>query len=293
MPFYLQHTIGGTSNIRSLHDAPLGGDGTAATLRAFANHRFRDNHLLLLQSEYRWNVWGPVDATVFVESGKAVSRRADLDFSGLKTDYGFSLNLVRADRTRRANRFRFWRRRRLACLRQPGRLTAVMTRFVSLVGVLLVSGCALNTSQTLSQREMAELWQEPADLQQRNLLYGPGGRRCFPMPLRATPFWKSTRPDSARATMSAIHRGARGASSSVPNRRPRSSSRACCGPSGTTSLPPTTFRSGPQRERPDDGPVGRALPSEDRRPRRTSVSGPGTTTPSSARVLSRVCSYSW
>ena len=96
VPFYLQHTIGGTSNIRSLHDAPLGGDGTAATLRAFANHRFRDNHLLLLQSEYRLNVWGPVDATVFVESGKAVSRRADLDFSRLKTDYGFSLNLVRA-----------------------------------------------------------------------------------------------------------------------------------------------------------------------------------------------------
>ena len=103
VPFYLQHTIGGTSNIRSLHDAPLGGDGTAGTLRAFANHRFRDNHLVLLQSEYRWNVWGPVDATVFVESGKAVSRRSDLDLSGLTSDYGFSLNLVRADWTCRAH----------------------------------------------------------------------------------------------------------------------------------------------------------------------------------------------
>ena len=96
VPFYLQHTIGGTSNIRSLHDAPLGGDGTAGTLRAFANHRFRDNHLVLLQSEYRWNVWGPIDATVFVEAGKAVARRSDLDFSDLASDYGFSLNLVRA-----------------------------------------------------------------------------------------------------------------------------------------------------------------------------------------------------
>ncbi len=96
VPFFLQHTIGGTSNIRSLHDAPLGGDGTAATLRAFANHRFRDNHLMLLQSEYRWNVWGPVDATVFAESGKAVRRRSELDFSDLATGYGFSLNLVRA-----------------------------------------------------------------------------------------------------------------------------------------------------------------------------------------------------
>jgi hypothetical protein len=96
VPFYLQHTIGGTSNIRSLHDAPLGGDGTAATLRAFSNHRFRDHHLVLLQSEYRWSVWGPVDATVFVEAGKAVGRRSDLDLSGLKSAYGFSLNMVRA-----------------------------------------------------------------------------------------------------------------------------------------------------------------------------------------------------
>jgi hypothetical protein len=96
VPFYLQHTIGGTSNIRSLHEAPLGGDYTAATLRAFANHRFRDNHLVLLQSEYRWSLWGPVDATVFLESGKAVNRRSELNLSDLKSDYGFSLNLVRA-----------------------------------------------------------------------------------------------------------------------------------------------------------------------------------------------------
>jgi len=55
-----------------------------------------------------------------------------------------------------------------------------MTRILSLVGVLLVSGCALNTRQALSQREVAELWQEPADLQERNLLYGPGGRAQLP-----------------------------------------------------------------------------------------------------------------
>ena len=55
-----------------------------------------------------------------------------------------------------------------------------MTRFVPLVGVLFLSGCALNASQTLSQREMAELWQEPVDLQERNLLYGPGGRALLP-----------------------------------------------------------------------------------------------------------------
>jgi hypothetical protein len=55
-----------------------------------------------------------------------------------------------------------------------------MARLVPLLAVLLLSGCALNAAQTLSQRERAELWQEPADLQERNLIYGPGGRALFP-----------------------------------------------------------------------------------------------------------------
>jgi hypothetical protein len=99
VPFYLQHTLGGTSNIRSLHDAPIGGDGTAASLRGFANHRFRDNHLILVQGEYRFGVWGPVEATVFFDAGKAVSTRSELSLTGLQTDYGFSLSLMRAAST--------------------------------------------------------------------------------------------------------------------------------------------------------------------------------------------------
>jgi hypothetical protein len=96
VPFFLQHTLGGTSNIRSVHEAPLGGDGTAATLRGFANHRFRDNHLLLLQAEYRFSPWGPIETTLFFDAGKAVPRRSSLTLSHLQTDYGFSVSLMRA-----------------------------------------------------------------------------------------------------------------------------------------------------------------------------------------------------
>ena len=99
VPFFLQHTLGGMSNIRSVDESPLGGDGSSGTLRAFPNHRFRSNHLLLLQSEYRWGVWGPIDATVFFDAGKAVDRRADISLSGLRSDYGFSINLVKAAAT--------------------------------------------------------------------------------------------------------------------------------------------------------------------------------------------------
>ena len=95
VPFYLQHTLGGTGNIRSVREDLIGTDGSEGTLRGFRNLRFRDDHLLLLQAEYRFGVWGPVDATVFVDSGKAVSRAADLNLSDLHKDYGFSLSFMR------------------------------------------------------------------------------------------------------------------------------------------------------------------------------------------------------
>ena len=99
VPFFLQHTLGGTSNLRSVDEALLGGDGTTATLRGFPHFRFRDNNVLLLQAEYRFGVWGPIDASVFVDAGKAVSRRADLNLSNLKRDYGFSVSVMRGPST--------------------------------------------------------------------------------------------------------------------------------------------------------------------------------------------------
>jgi hypothetical protein len=56
----------------------------------------------------------------------------------------------------------------------------VIARLLPFVGLAAISACALSAGGTLSQRELAELWQEPADLQQRNLLYGPGGRELAP-----------------------------------------------------------------------------------------------------------------
>jgi hypothetical protein len=95
VPFFLQHTLGGTSNIRSVYDAPVGGDKTAATLRAFPSHRYRDNHLLLLQAEYRWSPWGPIETTLFAEGGQVAHRFSELDLSRLQTSYGFSVSLMR------------------------------------------------------------------------------------------------------------------------------------------------------------------------------------------------------
>lgn len=99
VPFYLQHTLGGRWNLRSVHDDLIGSDGTDATLRGFRTFRFRDRNLLLLQAEYRIPLWGPVDATVFADAGKVASRRGDLDLRDLEHNVGFSLSLMRGPAT--------------------------------------------------------------------------------------------------------------------------------------------------------------------------------------------------
>jgi len=71
VPFYLQRTLGGPDD-----------------LRGFRRFRFRDQHVLLLQAEYRWEIFTAVDGAIFYDTGKVASRREDLDLRNLESDYG-------------------------------------------------------------------------------------------------------------------------------------------------------------------------------------------------------------
>lgn len=95
VPFYLQRTLGGKSEVRSVHEDRLGSDGTDATLRGYRNLRFRDRHLVLLQAEYRLPVWGPIDATLFADAGKVTGTRDELDLNDLRRDFGFSVSVMK------------------------------------------------------------------------------------------------------------------------------------------------------------------------------------------------------
>lgn len=56
-------------------------------------------------------------------------------------------------------------------------------RFALIIALsLTVAGCAVNTRPTISPARMADFWQEPADLERRNLLNGPGGAAHAPNP---------------------------------------------------------------------------------------------------------------
>jgi hypothetical protein len=71
VPFYLQRTLGGPDD-----------------LRGFRHLRFRDRNVLLLQAEYRWEIFTAMDGAIFYDAGKVAARKEDLDLRNLESDYG-------------------------------------------------------------------------------------------------------------------------------------------------------------------------------------------------------------
>ena len=72
VPFYMMPSLGGNS-----------------TLRGFRANRFRAPHAMLLQAEYRWEIWSGLEAALFYDTGKVAMERKHLDFHDLEKDYGF------------------------------------------------------------------------------------------------------------------------------------------------------------------------------------------------------------
>ena len=76
VPFYLMETIGGSR-----------------TLRGFDEYRFRDTRNLVLNAEYRWEVWTYASFAFFYDAGKVFSDADDLNFDGMRSGYGFGLRV--------------------------------------------------------------------------------------------------------------------------------------------------------------------------------------------------------
>ena len=65
--------------------------GGGSTLRGYSSWRFRDQNSLLLQAEWRIMVNRFSTLAFFYDAGKVAARTADLDFDGLKDDFGFGV----------------------------------------------------------------------------------------------------------------------------------------------------------------------------------------------------------
>ncbi len=71
--------------------------GTSHTLRGFQNLRFRDQRLLSLQAEYRWEPAPALELALFWDAGKVFSGGFGLD--DLESGYGMGLRLKTLDAT--------------------------------------------------------------------------------------------------------------------------------------------------------------------------------------------------
>ena len=80
VPYYLQPTIGGNSDVRG-----------------FPRYRFHDNHSVFFSVEHRWHGFTGLDTALFVDAGKVIAHKAEVDLSNLKVSVGFGFRVRVAD----------------------------------------------------------------------------------------------------------------------------------------------------------------------------------------------------
>ena len=72
VPFYMQQVLGGSDD-----------------LRGYRPYRFYGDHMLLVNAEYRWEVFSGLDMAIFADAGKVAMRRAEIKFKDLESAVGF------------------------------------------------------------------------------------------------------------------------------------------------------------------------------------------------------------
>jgi hypothetical protein len=96
--FFAGRRVIALRGVYSTTDAPAGSEvpfylmpwlGGKDTLRGFRNYRFRGPHSLLLQGEYRWEIWSALEGALFYDTGKVALERRDINLRGLQHAYGF------------------------------------------------------------------------------------------------------------------------------------------------------------------------------------------------------------
>jgi outer membrane protein assembly factor BamA len=74
IPFYLQPIVGGSDD-----------------LRGYRFFRFSDRNSMVMNAEYRWEIFSGLDGAVFADAGKVFPRRGMLNFRNLESSAGIGL----------------------------------------------------------------------------------------------------------------------------------------------------------------------------------------------------------
>jgi outer membrane protein assembly factor BamA len=82
IPFYMQPTLGGSED-----------------LRGYRPFRFRDDNLLAMNAEYRWEVFSGLDMAVFGDAGKVFANKSEFSLRHLESDAGFGFRFNARNQT--------------------------------------------------------------------------------------------------------------------------------------------------------------------------------------------------
>jgi hypothetical protein len=82
IPFYMQPSLGGSED-----------------LRGYRPFRFRDDNLLVMNAEYRWEVFSGLDMALFADAGKVFSRRSQFNLTNLESNAGFGFRFNARNQT--------------------------------------------------------------------------------------------------------------------------------------------------------------------------------------------------
>ena len=115
VPFYLLPSLGGHN-----------------TLRGYADYRFHDRHLMVVNAESRWALFPHLDGAVFFDAGSVATRVRDLDFGRTAAGFGVrvhthSITLARFDIARSQEGWQFMMR-----LSDPCRLGRLSRRTMAI-----------------------------------------------------------------------------------------------------------------------------------------------------------------
>jgi hemolysin activation/secretion protein len=63
--------------------------GGGDDLRGYRAYRFRGNNMMVMNAEYRWEVFSGLDMAIFGDAGKVFTHKSDIGFQDLQSDVGF------------------------------------------------------------------------------------------------------------------------------------------------------------------------------------------------------------
>lgn len=92
----IQSFTNGDHQVPFFHQAVLGG---IDDLRGFRPYRFQDDNVIVMDAEYRWEVFSGLDMAVFGDAGRVSPNRWDFTFRDLETSAGFGFRFNAQNRT--------------------------------------------------------------------------------------------------------------------------------------------------------------------------------------------------